>query len=1656
MSTRPVMPIIADPNLEALTPDQDRPPLRGANRRAPGTTQEIVAPDHLDDEEDFESVRRENEAERKGPGLMPKWAADEEQPDYAHLVGTSALGIAPQKIFPLTPDVLDLLFRANLFNPVEADDLVIFALRGGRQTKSEVQSDQDRIEIEDINPDHIAMKCTIGYYDRKRRKLTAYPSSTVPWHDYMRKYQRNPNGDFQVNCLPTGNYLFRVSAHNISKPARRVEPALRMTEPGTEATDAQMTVLRSQNDLMFTHTDFWHKTTPTDNVHCAFSNSSFSSAGCLVIKGGKDDRSAPWAKFQSVLGKLGKGRHIGLVLLTGRDAAIAAEIIRQGRQNDKDLVFRALARLRVGSEGPVVSELQKRVIPTSKGSSYFGASTRFELVKKERGAKLVSDSIYSPDDDKALGWNLLTPDLFVAGAATVPTGTGTSTAPDAPMPPVTGPSPGPSPGPAPGPTPGPGPSPAPVARFDPASLIFVGGPVNAAIASGGKRLTVPGEGDWAVDPATGRVTFTPTPEFAGRTSTVTYQVADTFGQTTTATIAVDIASANLPPMLAADVARTAAGRAVLIRVLDNDMDPDGKLDPASVKMLSRLGTTLSPDGKTLTVPSEGTWRVATDGTVTFEPAPTFLGEARARYSASDNHGLPGEAEIAVTVFPATAPPVAKDDTGAGAHGKPVVLDVLANDVIGPSTSDTPVPPPRPTPPIAETPVPPKPEPPVTGTAGMGTTAPKPDAPKPSPPVTDAAPPPGLALTPELLKRISSDAKPGYVQALSTIGNRLLTEAGINANPLRLCHFLGQIAHESGGFTINEENMRYSAKRICEVWPSRFRSIAEAMPYAANPEKLANKVYGGRLGNSATNDDGYRYRGRGLVQITGRESYRLMGRAIGVDLEGNPDLASEPETAVRIAVATWMGKRRNMNKLADANAINAITKMINGGHIGLADRIRKFEKAWSLLGSGGAPVAVASSDAPQRGDDGPEVAKLQRLLVKVGMLPKNEEIDGEFGPKTEKALMLFQARAKLNVDGIATKASMEALENAPEAPYIGGDAAAGPVRKNWTGFDRRDGGTEPSRPGGGWTDILGISGVLIALLAAAIFTIGIAWGPKIGLTRLMVGLAGGGAAGLALVLMGSAAITRRRRATGTSSSLSSAPGTAHDPSWLDQLPLPAGTPQMGFAKPKEPPPADLGELEKKLKQLGFDDRHFTDEEPIRGEPGLPEDLTDPTSVLEEPAELVPSTAINPLDAEKRRVAEGGTSNVAPFPITSPNPPFAILAMFGGDNNLSGQVRKDLEEMAAGTMRNGGISVLALADTEDGPGMVIEVTPRGEIRTIERLAEIDTGDPETLATFLARALATYPNSRKAIGFWDHGTGVFDENDPAEMILKRTMPRRAMERRPARRLLVSAASRAAIKKDPGKRAMLHDNSGGVLTNIEAGAMLKVAFDRSGTRNKVDIIYSDTCLNGMVEVVEELGAFAHCFVASCDTEPAMGWDYTGWFDRMRAAHLMPPEDWARDAVLSFADSYRTATNHYPCTLSAFKGDNEITEAFAQLVSVAEAKGVAGFSLLNLARSKSQPYDNRDSYDLGDFVRVLAQIAGTRDPDLAAAANGVAEALRAARIETVAFGPMVSRCEGLAFWFPASERSLASDVKTYERLKFSRDTRWAEYLQKMYGSEFS
>ena len=186
--------------------------------------------------------------------------------------------------------------------------------------------------------------------------------------------------------------------------------------------------------------------------------------------------------------------------------------------------------------------------------------------------------------------------------------------------------------------------------------------------------------------------------------------------------------------------------------------------------------------------------------------------------------------------------------------------------------------------------------------------------------------------------------PEWVDAL----NETFQRFDINT-PRQQAAFIGQCGHECGNFRILEENLNYRAATLMKLWPKRFPTQEIANEYEKQPKKIANKVYSSRMGNrDEASGDGWRFRGRGAIQLTGSDGYFHAGKALGVDFWANPDLVATPKYAA--LTAGWFWWTHKCNELAESANWVALTKKINGGTIGLDDRIKHINHALEVLSS----------------------------------------------------------------------------------------------------------------------------------------------------------------------------------------------------------------------------------------------------------------------------------------------------------------------------------------------------------------------------------------------------------------------------------------------------------------------------------------------------------------------------------------------------------------------------------------------------------------------------------------------------------------------------------------------------------------------------------
>lgn len=196
------------------------------------------------------------------------------------------------------------------------------------------------------------------------------------------------------------------------------------------------------------------------------------------------------------------------------------------------------------------------------------------------------------------------------------------------------------------------------------------------------------------------------------------------------------------------------------------------------------------------------------------------------------------------------------------------------------------------------------------------------------------------VTSEQLAKLHIGAQ--WVDALNDTFQRF----NINS-PRQQAAFIGQCGHECGNFKVLEENLNYRAATLMKLWPKRFPTLEVANAYEKNPKKIANMVYASRMGNrDESSGDGFRFRGRGCIQLTGHANYFHCGKALGIDLVMEPDLVATPKYAAM--TAGWFWSTHKCNELAEAADWIGLTKKINGGTIGLNDRIKHTNEALAVL------------------------------------------------------------------------------------------------------------------------------------------------------------------------------------------------------------------------------------------------------------------------------------------------------------------------------------------------------------------------------------------------------------------------------------------------------------------------------------------------------------------------------------------------------------------------------------------------------------------------------------------------------------------------------------------------------------------------------------
>jgi predicted chitinase/peptidoglycan hydrolase-like protein with peptidoglycan-binding domain len=909
------------------SPDFDAPPRDDIHpaddelRRVPVSP--APHPDEFDGPEDLDLD--EEQIKRSGIPAAAWPVLDAEAPDYAHLEPGGREPLPGAKRFKFEAADIELLIAANGFDPKGPDNLIVFGLRGAllvgdyEEWDDGVVAGVDSITLEDTRPDHRGFRCTIGYLDRESGTISAFRASTVPNEQYLTNYYMWNNGlggnsSIGANLLPTGCYVYRMGAHG----GGRIYPALRLTDPVRLAEDGSACVIRTKNDLTFTHDDTVDHCTPYDNIHCAYDFDSFSSAGCQTIQGPNGE--GPWGNFQSVLLTMKLNTRIDYVLLTGRDAALAAWLRETGKASDPAMVGRWLGRLRPGSRSDAVERLQRQLGIEPTG--YFGPVTKKKLVELQRGRGLIADGIWSPRLEETIGWPVLSPPAEAAQPSALP-------APAEP------------PAASPGKT---GASDADGGVVAGSSVALAAGTVAAGLAAAAAAKL---------------------PEIEAARAEAT-----------------DVASAE-----AANVAVPAAS------------EPS-----ASVMPEAQGETTERPDAarRITSVPSVTV--ASAEAAVEAQPA----GDAEAAGGAA----VAGQGEREALAFSQLDADRTQDAAALSVH-EAAQFNLTTAEESGPVAAD-----------------------PVEDAAGAVIAAPA---------GTVHA---GASIEEDQLARFAEKARPQYRDALLQ-GKETLTRYGITQSPLRLCHFVAQIFAETGGLTILEEDLTYrSAQRLRAVWPTRFSTVSSAEPYVNNPQKLAERVYGDRFDNRP--GDGWRYRGRGLVQLTGRSRYREIGAKLGIDLENQPELASDARHVLAIACEVWANGatpgEHDLNRLADANKLDAITYRLLGAYVGIEERREAFEEAWRIWGAGTPPRPVSDGEVLDRGDRGERVLEVNARLLELGMIAGAAgQHPGEvFNHATLGAVRRLQQDAGVSQTGVMTRDTWGLLEKALDEAATG-TQVAGAVR-----------------------------------------------------------------------------------------------------------------------------------------------------------------------------------------------------------------------------------------------------------------------------------------------------------------------------------------------------------------------------------------------------------------------------------------------------------------------------------------------------------------------------------------------------------------------------------------------------------------------------------
>lgn len=279
----------------------------------------------------------------------------------------------------------------------------------------------------------------------------------------------------------------------------------------------------------------------------------------------------------------------------------------------------------------------------------------------------------------------------------------------------------------------------------------------------------------------------------------------------------------------------------------------------------------------------------------------------------------------------------------------------------------------------------------------------------------------MNITEQEFRKVVAGATEANIQKYYEPLMAAMNEFDINT-PERQVMFLAHIMVESGALRLVVENLNYSVTGLRSTFGKYYRTNTEAAAHAHQPVKIASRVYANRMGNgSEASQDGWKYRGRGLKQLTGKYNYTNCGNALGYDLVNNPEYLETPEGAARSAA--WFWDNQKLNKLADAHDIKGSTLAINGGYNGLEERTKYYNRGMEVLRATYQNPDISTSIPSvilREGSKGKEVERLQGLL--------GIRIDADFGPATKKAVVEFQKSKGLIADGVVGSVTWKVLLN----------------------------------------------------------------------------------------------------------------------------------------------------------------------------------------------------------------------------------------------------------------------------------------------------------------------------------------------------------------------------------------------------------------------------------------------------------------------------------------------------------------------------------------------------------------------------------------------------------------------------------------------------